>query len=195
MSVIDRDEAWALLTEYTESESLRRHMLAVEAAMRTYARHFGEDEELWGITGLLHDFDYERWPNPNLDSTGHPYTGVRILREQGYPGDLCDAIMGHAQYTNTPRDTNLAKALFAVDELCGMVQAIGYVRPEKLNGLTPKSVKKKLKDKAFAKGVNRDDVDLGIAELGVDPNEHIARVIEAMQDIAHRLGLGDGSDG
>lgn len=194
MSTVNRDDAWALLNEYTQSESLVRHMLAVEAAMRAYAREFGEDEELWGVTGLLHDFDYERWPNPNLDATGHPYTGVRLLREKGYPDDLCDAIMGHAIYTNTPRDTQLAKALFAVDELCGMVQAIGYVRPEKLNGLTPKSVKKKLKDKAFAKGVSRDDVALGMEELEVDPNEHIALVIEAMQGIADQLGLGDDSE-
>ena len=189
MSTLNRSDAWALLTEYTESESLRKHMLAVEAAMRHYARRGGHDEELWGITGLLHDFDYERWPNPNLDESGHPYTGVAILREKGYPEDMCDAIMGHALYTGVPRTTPLAKTLFAVDELCGMVMAVALVRPEGLDNLTPKSVKKKLKDKAFAKGVNREDVRLGMEELQADDTEHIALVIEAMQGIKNDLGF------
>ena len=189
MNDITRDRAWELLNEYTKSESLIRHMLAVEAAMRAYARKLGEDEELWGITGLLHDFDYERWPNPDLDETGHPYTGVKILREQGYPEVMLEAIMGHATYSGVVRSAPLAKALFAVDELCGLIQAIGYVRPNNREGLAPKSVKKKLKDKVFAKGVNRDDVALGMAEMEVEANEHISLVVEAMQGIAQDLGF------
>jgi len=189
MSAPSREEAWKLLHEYTSSDSLIKHMLAVEAAMRAYARQGGHDEELWGITGLLHDFDYERWPNPNLDESGHPWTGVAILRERGYPDELCDAIMGHAPFTKTPRTTLLAKTLFAVDELCGLITAMGYVRPEKLTGLEPSSVKKKLKDKAFARGVSREDVRLGMEELGVEPDAHFRLVIESMQSIAPQLGL------
>lgn len=184
-----RDDAWALLHEYTSSESLIKHMLAVEAAMRAYARLGGHDEEVWGVTGLLHDFDYERWPNPGLDATGHPWTGVAILRERGYPEQVCDAILGHAPFTNHPRTTPLAKTLFAVDELCGLLVAMGYVRPEGLNGLEPSSVKKKLKDKAFARGVSREDVRLGIEELGVEPNEHYRVVIAALQGVAVELGF------
>jgi len=189
MSLPTRDDAWRLLTEYTESDSLRKHMLAVESAMRAYARQDEVDEALWGLTGLLHDFDYERWPNPALDESGHPWVGVRMLRERGYPEELCDAIMGHAPFTKHPRITRLAKTLFAVDELCGLITAMGYVRPEKLNGLEPGSVKKKLKDKAFARGVNRDDVRLGMEELGVEPDMHFRLVIAAMQEIAPQLGL------
>ncbi len=189
MSIPSRVDAWKLLHEYTSSDSLIKHMLAVEAAMRAYARQGGHDEELWGITGLLHDFDYERWPNPNLDESGHPWIGVAILQERGYPEELCDAIMGHAPFTNHPRSTPLAKTLFAVDELCGLVTAIGYVRPEKLNNLEPSSVKKKLKDKAFARGVSREDVRLGMEELGVEPDAHIRLVIGSMQAIAPLLGL------
>ena len=184
-----RDDAWALLNEYTSSESLIKHMLAVEAAMRAYARFGGHDETVWGITGLLHDFDYERWPNPALDETGHPWTGVAILRERGYPEELCDAILGHAPFTHYPRTTPLAKTLFAVDELCGLIVAMAYVRPERLTGLEPSSVKKKLKDKAFARGVNREDVRLGIEELGVDATEHYRIVIEALQAAAPQLGF------
>lgn len=184
-----REEAWALLNEYTRSESLIRHMLAVEAAMRAYARIGGYDETLWGITGLLHDFDYERWPNEHLDENGHPYTGAEILRERGYPAEVVDAIMGHAAYTGCPRLTPMAKTLFAVDELCGLIMAIGYVRPGNLDGLTLKSVKKKLKDKSFAAGVNRDYVSTGIAELNVDLSEHIEVVVGAMQSIAPELGF------
>lgn len=184
-----RDDAWKLLTEYTSSDSLIKHMLAVEAAMRAYARQGGHDEELWGVTGLLHDFDYEHWPNPDLGESGHPWTGVAILRERGYPEEVCDAVMGHAPFTNHARTTPLAKTLFAVDELCGLVTAIGYVRPEKLNNLEPSSVKKKLKDKAFARGVSREDVRLGMQELGVEPDAHIRLIIGAMQDIAGQLGL------
>jgi putative nucleotidyltransferase with HDIG domain len=164
-------------------------MLAVEAAMRAYARQGGHDEDLWGITGLLHDFDYERWPNPGMDESGHPWTGVAILRERGYPEELCDAIMGHAPFTNHPRTTPLARTLFAVDELCGLVTAIGYVRPDNLNGLAPSSVKKKLKDKAFARGVNRDDVRSGADALGVELGEHIEFVRDAMATIADQLEL------
>ncbi len=189
MAAISRDDALALLKEFTQSESLLKHMLAVEAAMRAYARAFGEDEELWGAAGLLHDFDYERWPNPNLDEAGHPWTGVAILRERGYPEDLSDAILGHAPFTKHPRTTRLAKTLFAVDELCGIITAIGYVRPNKLDGLEPSSVRKKLKDKAFARNVSREDIRLGIQELGVDESEHIALVIAAMQGIRGELGF------
>jgi len=189
MALPTRDDAWRLLTEYTSSDSLAKHMLAVESAMRAYARHLGADEDLWGLTGLLHDFDYERWPNPALDESGHPWIGVALLRERGYPEEMCDAIMGHAPFTKTPRNTPLAKTLFAVDELCGLVVAIGYVRPEKLKDLEPSSVKKKLKDKAFARGVSRDDVRHGIEELGVDPDAHYRLVIAALQSIAPRLGL------
>lgn len=189
MPPLSREDAWKLLTEYTSSDSLIKHMRAVEVAMRAYARQGGHDEALWGLTGLLHDFDYERWPNPNLDESGHPWVGVAILRERGYPEEMCDAIMGHAPFTKQPRTTPLAKTLFAVDELCGLVTAIGYVRPENLNGLEPSSVKKKLKDKAFARGVSREDVKLGIEELGVEPDAHIRLVIASMQAIAPELGL------
>lgn len=187
---VDRDKAWALLNEYTQSESLVRHMLAVEAAMKAYANKLGEDENLWGVTGLLHDFDYEKWPNPDRDETGHPFTGVAILREQGYPEDMIDAILGHADYSGVARETPMAKALFAVDELCGFVMAVAYVRPEKLMGMKPKSVKKKLKDKAFAAAVSRDDIRIGVEEMGVDQDEHLQTVIDAMQGISGELGFG-----
>lgn len=189
MNGVDRDKAWAILTEYTKSESLIKHMLAVEAAMKVYARMGGHDETHWGVTGLLHDFDYERWPNENLDETGHPWIGVEVLREKGIPEDILDAILGHAPFTNHPRTTELAKTLFAVDELCGLITAMGYVRPNNLDELKPKSVKKKLKDKAFARGVNREDIQLGIEELGVDAPEHYTVVIGAMQGIAEELGF------
>lgn len=189
MGRVDRESAWRLLREHTNSESLIRHMLAVEAAMAEYARLGGHDQDLWRVTGLLHDFDYERWPNPAMDHSGHPYTGVAILRERGYPEELIDAILGHAPFTGHPRTTPLAKTLFAVDELCGLVMAVGYVRPNRLEGLEPKSVKKKMKEKSFAAGVNRDDIRLGVEELGVDENEHISLVIRAMQGISDRLGF------
>jgi putative nucleotidyltransferase with HDIG domain len=189
MALPARDDAWRLLTEYTSSGSLIKHMFAVEAAMRAYARRGGHDEDLWGLTGLLHDFDYERWPNPALDESGHPWIGVALLRERGYPEQLCDAILGHAPFTHHPRTTPLAKTLFAVDELCGLLTAIGYVRPEKLQGLEPGSVKKKLKDKAFARGVSREDVRLGMEELGVEADAHIRLVVEALQSVASQLGL------
>lgn len=184
-----REDAWELLNAYTKSESLIRHMLAVESAMRAYARKDGYDEELWGIAGLIHDFDYERWPNENRDESGHPFTGVKILKENGYPDELVDAVLGHAPFTNHPRQTPLAKTLFAVDELCGLIVAIGYVRPNNLEGLKAKSVKKKLKDKSFASGVNRDDIRRGIDELGVDESDHIDTVIGALQSISDKLGF------
>ncbi len=187
---VDREKAWALLNEYTQSESLVRHMLAVEAAMTAYAKKLGEDENVWGVTGLLHDFDYEKWPNPDRDETGHPFTGVAILREQGYPEDMLDAILGHADYSGVARITPMAKALFAVDELCGFVMAVAYVRPENLTGMKPKSVKKKLKDKAFAAAVSRDDIRIGVEEMGVEQDEHIQTVIDAMQGISGELGFG-----
>lgn len=184
-----RDAAWELLNEYTKSESLIRHGLAVEAAMVHYARKEGQDEELWGNAGLLHDFDYERWPNENRDETGHPFTGAKVLRERRYPEELVDAILGHAPFTKRPRTTQLAKTLFAVDELAGLIMAVGYVRPNDLNDLKPKSVRKKFKDKSFAAGVSREDIRSGIDELGVDESEHIALVIEAMQSISEQLGF------
>jgi putative nucleotidyltransferase with HDIG domain len=186
-----RGETLALMHEYTASESLRKHMLAVEAAMRAYAKKFGEDEERWGTTGLIHDFDYERFPNnAHSPSEEHPSEGVRILRGKGYPEDVLTAILGHAQYTNTPRASRMAKALFAVDELTGLVTATALVRPSKsVHEVDARSVRKKMKDKAFARGVNRDDVTNGAAELGVDLDEHIAFVIAAMQDCAGELGL------
>ncbi len=189
MALPSRAEALALVREFTQSEALVRHMLAVEAAMRAYARKLGEDEELWGLTGLLHDFDYERWPNPQLDATGHPFPGVAILRERGYPEPMLTAILGHAQYSGVPRETPLARTLFAVDELCGFITAVAYVRPERLKAMEPRSVKKKLKDKAFAAKVSREDIRQGIGELGVPEDEHIALCIAAMQSIAPELGF------
>src|SRR5215212_6189469 len=186
-----RAETLALMHEYTASESLRKHMLAVEAAMRAYARKFGEDEECWGITGLIHDFDYERFPNNAHSATEeHPSEGVRVLRAKGYPEDILEAILGHAQYCNTPRESRMAKTLFAVDELTGLITATALVRPSKsVHEVDAKSVRKKMKDKAFARGVSRDDVINGAADLGVDLDEHISFVIDAMQRSADALGL------
>ncbi|MBO6575268.1 MAG: HDIG domain-containing protein [Rhodothermales bacterium] len=178
-------ESLELFHTWTESDSLRRHAYAVEAAMAEYARHLGEDEELWRITGLLHDMDYEKHPTPEE----HPFVGVEVLRERGYPKAVTDAILGHATYSGTPRETQMAKALFACDELAGFITACAYVRPAKLDGLKPRSVRKKLKDKAFAAAVSRDDIRQGAEELGVDMDEHIARVIAGMQADAERLGF------
>lgn len=187
-----RDEAWALLNEYTKTDSLLKHALAVEASMRWYAKHFGctdEEIEKWGNTGLLHDFDYEMYPDPTPPD-GHPYKGNKILEELGYPQDLRDAIMGHALYTGTPRTTQMAKALFAVDELSGLVTASVLVRPDKsIFTLEPSSVKKKMKDKAFARGCNRDDIKQGTEELGMDMDIHIGNVISALREVAEPLGL------
>jgi putative nucleotidyltransferase with HDIG domain len=188
-----RENTLSLMHEYTQSDSLRKHMLAVEAAMRAYARKFGEDEERWGITGLIHDFDYERFPNNAHSPTEeHPSEGVRILRSRGYPEDVLEAILGHAQYCDTPRESRMAKALFAVDELTGLITATALVRPSRsLHEVDARSVRKKMKDKAFARGVNRDDVLLGARELGVEAalDAHIQFVIDAMRVRAAELGL------
>ncbi len=186
-----RAEALALVHEYTQSESLRKHMLSVEAAMRAYARRFGEDEERWGLAGLLHDFDYERWPNADrLPNADHPSEGVRILRGLGYPEDVLQAILGHAEYTGTPRTTLMAKALFAVDELTGLVTATALVRPSRsLADVDAAAVRKKMKDKAFARGVSREAVREGAEELGVELGEHIQFVIDAMRAESAALGL------
>lgn len=183
---MNREAAWELLNQYTKDQSLIGHALAVEAAMREYASHFNEDEEYWGITGLLHDFDYEKYPS----AEEHPYKGNEILKVAGYPEDMRKAIMGHADYTGVARDTLMAKTLFAVDELAGFIIAVALVRPSKsIYDVKPKSVKKKFKAKAFAKAVNREDIQKGIKELGVDETEHIQRVIDALKKIAPELGL------
>ena len=180
------DEALALFHEWTKTESLRRHAYAVEAAMERYAEEFGEDVELWRMTGILHDRDYEKHPTQEE----HPFVGVKVLRELGYPDVMLQAILGHATYSGTPRDTKLAQTLFAVDELAGFITAVAYVRPTGLEGMKPKSVKKKLKDKAFAAAVSREDIRQGADELGVDMDQHIQTVIEGMQARAERLELG-----
>ena len=186
-----RDQTLALMHEYTVSDSLRKHMLSVEAAMRDYAKKFGEDADRWGTTGLIHDFDYERFPNSEHAPTeGHPAEGVRILRSRGYPEDILRAILGHATYSGVPRDTLMAKTLFAVDELTGLITATALVRPTKdVHEVEAKSVRKKMKDKAFARGVSREDVITGAEELGVDLDTHIAFVIGAMQSVAAEIGL------
>jgi predicted hydrolase (HD superfamily) len=186
-----RDEALAIVHEYTASDSLRKHMLAVEAAMRAYAVKFGDDPERWGLAGLVHDYDYERWPNEAHSPTeGHPAEGVRRLRQRGWPEDILEAILGHATYSGVPRETRMAKTLFAVDELTGLITATALVRPSKsINEVDAKSVRKKMKDKGFARGVNRDDVILGARELGVDLDEHVQFVIEAMKSVAPQIGL------
>lgn len=183
--MMTREAAWELLTEYTKSESLRKHALAVEACMRAYARKFGEDEERWGATGLIHDFDYEKYP----DAPDHPLKGHEILSEQGWPEDVRVAILGHADYTGVSRETLMAKALFACDELAGFITACSLVRPERIRSLEAKSVKKRMKDKAFARSVSRDDITHGAEELGVSLDDHIAFCIEAMRAVARELGL------
>jgi putative nucleotidyltransferase with HDIG domain len=185
-----RDQAWETLTKYTQSEALRRHALAVEAAVGAYARKFGEDEELWRVTALLHDFDYEM--HPTLDK--HPQDGAPILREEGYPEEVVEGVLSHAEHLALPRDTPLKKTLFACDELAGFIHACGLVRPDGIDTLEPKSVRKKLKQPSFAAGVNRADVTKGAEELGVDLNEHIAFVTEAMRPIAGELGLRTAED-
>jgi len=189
---MNRTEALQLMHEHTQSPSLRQHMLAVEAAMRAYAEKYGEDPETWGIVGLLHDFDYEKFPNHEHSPTeGHPAWGVRLLRDKGVPEPLCRAILGHGSYTGVPRDTKMAQTLFAVDELCGFLVACALVRPSKsFADLEVSSVKKKLKDKAFARGVNRDDVNQGAAEIAVPLEEHVAFVIQALRPAESDLGLG-----
>jgi putative nucleotidyltransferase with HDIG domain len=180
-----REQAWETLTRYTKSESLLRHALAVEASTAWYARSLGENEELWRVAALLHDFDYEI--HPTLDK--HPQNGAPILREEGYPEEVIDAILSHANHLSVPRDTPLKKALFACDELSGFVHACGLVRPTGLEGLEPKSVKKKLKQPSFAAGVSREDVYEGAELMGLELDQHIANVVEALQPIASELGL------
>ena len=191
MPLPSRSDALALVESWTASESLRKHMLAVEAAMRAYARHFGEDEERWGITGLIHDFDYERFPNAaTAPDAEHPSEGVRFLRAAGWPEDICDAVLGHAQYTGVPRVTRMAKTLFAVDELTGLITASALVKPSRaIADVDVPGVRRKMKDKAFARGVNRDDILQGAEALGVPLEQHIEIVLGAMRDIAVPLGL------
>ena len=187
---ITREAAWQLLTEFTQSESLRKHALAVEACMRACARKMTngspEDENLWGVVGLIHDFDYERWPSPE----DHPYKGNEILKERGYSDEVRRAIMSHAEYTSVTRDTPMEKALFACDELAGFITVVALIKPGKsLAEVDAKSVRKRMKDRAFARKVNRDDIIQGAAALGVDLDEHIAFCIEALKGIADKLGL------
>lgn len=179
------DDALRLFHEWTEGDSLRRHGYAVEAGMEHYAEKFDEDVELWRMTGLLHDMDYEKHPTKEE----HPFVGVEVLRERGYPDVMLEAILGHAEYSYTPRETLLSRTLFAVDELAGFITAVAYVRPSKLEGMKVKSVKKKLKDKRFAAAVSRDDIRRGAEELEIELNEHIQNVIEGMRRRAERLGL------
>lgn len=184
---MDRAQAWQLLNEYTKNDALIKHALAVESAMRHYARVFGEDEERWGVVGLIHDFDYERWPEP----PDHTRKGAEILREKGVDEGIVAAMLSHAHWNRDeyPLDTSLRKALSAVDELCGFINAVALVRPDKLDGMTPKSVRKKMKDKRFAAAVSREDITEGAALLELDLNDHIAHCIEAMKDVAEDLGL------
>jgi putative nucleotidyltransferase with HDIG domain len=183
--VVNRDDAWDLMCQWTESDSLRKHMLAVEAAMRAYAHRFGEDEEKWGVTGLLHDMDYEKYPTQDE----HPMVGVRELERLGYPEDVLHAIKGHADYLDVPRDTPMSKTLYAVDELSGFIVACAMVRPEGLQNMKAKSVRKKMKQKSFAATVNRDDIVRGAEELGVDLNEHIEFVAGALRERSDELGF------
>lgn len=184
--MLNRESAWSLLTEYTQSESLRKHALAVEACMRAYARKLGEDEEKFGITGLLHDFDYEKYSTPQE----HPFVGNKIMREKGYPEDVLRAILSHADYSGVKRESPMERALYACDELSGLITAAALVKPTKaVADVDAKSVRKKMKDKAFARSVNREDITNGAADLGVDLDEHITFCIEAMKGIARELGL------
>jgi putative nucleotidyltransferase with HDIG domain len=188
--MVDRESAWCLLTEFTQSESLRKHALAVEACMRAYARKFSADEALWGVVGLIHDFDYEKYPT----AQDHPYRGNEILAERGYPEEIRRAVMSHAEYAGVKRESPMEKTLFACDELAGFLTACALVKPGKsLAEVEAKSVRKKMKDKAFARSVNREDIVNGAAELGVDLEQHIAFCIEAMKGIAEKLGLDGGA--
>src|SRR3954470_14109300 len=190
MSDVNRDQAWDLFCEWTQSDSLRKHVLAVEAGMVAYARERGEDEELWAATGILHVLYYDK--NPNLE-TAHPRFALEELRKRGYPDELIDAVAGHAPFLGVPRETPLAKTLYAVDELSGFVMACAYVRPTGIHGLTPKSVKKKMKTPAFAAAVNRDEMRAAAEELGVDFDEHVSKVIAALEERSGELGL-DGQE-
>jgi putative nucleotidyltransferase with HDIG domain len=187
MDAISRDSAWELFCDWTGSDSLRKHALAVEAAMRAYARRFGEDEELWAATALVHDLDYERYPDAD---TGHPRQALEVLREHRYPQQVIDAVAGHADYMDVPRETLLARTLYAVDEMCGFVTACALVRPTGIEGMKPKSVRKKMKQPSFAAAVDREQLQRAADELGVEMNEHIGVVIGAMAERAEVLGLG-----
>jgi len=182
---MDRNAAWTLLIEWTASENLRKHALAVEACMTAYARKFGEDEERWSVTALLHDFDYERYP----DAPDHPLKGSEVLKDQGWPEDVRLAILGHADYTGVPRETLMAKSLFACDELAGFITACSLVRPDRIRSLEAKSVRKRMKDKAFARSVSREDITRGAEELGIPLDDHIVFCIDAMRARAAELGL------
>ncbi|HET8975124.1 MAG TPA: HD domain-containing protein [Solirubrobacterales bacterium] len=196
MTEVSRDDAWRLVTEWVESDSLRKHLLGVEASMRAYARKWGEDEELYAVAGLVHDLDYERYPD--LD-TGHPRYALKELEKLDYPREVIDAVAGHADFLEVPRETQLARTLYAVDELSGFVAACALVRPTGIEGMKPKSVKKKLKQPSFAAAVDRDQVQRGIDELGVDADEHMALIIAALAERADELGIGprtgDSADG
>jgi putative nucleotidyltransferase with HDIG domain len=190
MALPNREEAWDIVCEWIQSESLRKHVLAVEAGVRAYARRFGADEEFWGVTALLHDLDFERYPDMDDPVNGHPRTALRMFREWGYPAEMIEAVAGHAPFLGIPRRTNLAYALYAVDELTGLIMAVAYVRPSKdIRDVEISSVKKKWKDKLFAAAVNRQDIELGAAELGLDTWTHVGIVLAAMQGIAGELGL------
>jgi putative nucleotidyltransferase with HDIG domain len=190
MTAPTREQAWELVCEWVSSESLRRHLLGVEAAMRAYARESGEDEELWGVTGLVHDLDYERHPDLDDTENGHPRTALRLFEELGWPRELIDAVAGHATFLGVPRTTPMAKTLFAVDELAGFISACAMVRPTGIEGMKPKSVRKKLKQPSFAAAVDREEIAQGAEELGVDVDDHVAFVIDAMAARADELGLG-----
>ncbi len=187
MAEISREDAWRLVCEWIQSDSLRKHLLGVEAAMRAYARRWDEDEEIYAVTGLVHDLDYERYPDLE---TGHPRYAIKELADRGYPREVIDAVGGHADFMGVPRETRMAKTLYAVDELSGFIAACALVRPTGIEGMRPKSVKKKLKQPSFAAAVNRDEVQRGIEELGVDQDEHIALIIEALAERSDELGLG-----
>jgi putative nucleotidyltransferase with HDIG domain len=187
MDAISRDAAWELFCEWTQSDSLRKHALAVEAGMRAYARRYGEDEELWAVTALVHDLDYERYPDLE---TGHPRHALKELEQRGYPQEVIDAVAGHADFLNVPRETVMAKSLYAVDEMSGFVTACALVRPTGIEGMKPKSVRKKMKQPSFAAKVPRDQLERGAEELGVEINEHIQVVIDALAEHADELGLG-----
>jgi putative nucleotidyltransferase with HDIG domain len=187
MADVSRQDAWQLVTEWVESDSLRKHLLGVEAAMRAYARKWGEDEEPYAVTGLVHDLDYER--HPDLE-TGHPRYAIKELQQRGYPQEVIDAVAGHAEFMGVPRETRLAKTLYGVDELSGFIAACALVRPTGIEGMKPKSVKKKLKQPSFAAAVDREEVQRGIEELEVDPDEHIALIIGALAERSDELGLG-----
>jgi putative nucleotidyltransferase with HDIG domain len=187
MADLSREDAWQLVCEWIESDSLRKHLLGVEAAMRAYARKWSEDEEAYAVTGLVHDLDYERYPDLE---TGHPRYAIKELEGRGYPQEVIDAVAGHADFMGVPRETRMAKTLYAVDELSGFIAACALVRPTGIEGMKPKSVKKKLKQPSFAAAVNRDEVRRGIEELGVDQDEHIALIIDALAEHSEELGLG-----